>query len=119
MKLGRANNNPNQGYEMFHELKNPPQWLLDGLLKASTDTIPCPDCAAVVGENHNINCDVARCLNTGVQRLCCECGKCGKDKWDGKWPGTDKAYEQKLVCYDDLSGRIMFDYNRVEVKYGI
>jgi hypothetical protein len=100
----------------FHIVKNPPQWLLDGLLKASTDTTPCPDCAAAVGEKHNINCDVARCLNTGSQRLCCDCGKCGNDKWDGKWPNTDKAYEQKLVCFDDISGKIMFDYNRVRLK---
>lgn len=97
----------------FHNLKYTPQWLLDGLLKEATDTIPCPDCAAAIGEDHGDNCDVARCLNTGSQRLCCYCDKCGDDKWDGRWPGTDDAYKQKLVCFDDLSGRIMFDYNRV------
>ena len=97
----------------FHKLKNPPQWLLDGLLKESTTTSPCPDCNAAIGSDHTEMCDVVRCLNTEEQRLCCDCGDCGTATWDGKWPGTDKAYEHKLVCFDDLSGTIMFDYNRL------
>jgi hypothetical protein len=33
---------------------------------------PCPDCGAEVGTAHDGNCDVARCLWTGRQRLQCD-----------------------------------------------
>jgi len=98
---------------MFHELKNPPQWLLEGLMKEATSERSCPDCAVGLMKKHTEGCDVARCLTTGDQRLCCDCGDCKFDIWDGKWPGTNEAYAHGFVCYDDLSGQIMFDYNRL------
>ena len=32
---------------------------------------PCPDCAVPVDTPHQDGCDVARCLDTGIQRLSC------------------------------------------------
>ena len=63
----------------------------------------CPDCAAAVGQPHKDGCDVARCLQTGEQRL--QCGSddfpddehpgldCGEDTWTGEWPGTAECRE--------------------------
>lgn len=55
----------------------------------------CPDCAVAVGEPHVYDecdggCDVARCLDTGLQRLLCDLDHdrdCGRDIWTGWWPG--------------------------------
>jgi hypothetical protein len=101
---------------MYYPLKDPPQWLLDGLLKEEENlesSVKCHDCGATVGSKHLEGCDTARCLATGDQRLCCDCGNCGEDIWTGKWPGTDEAYKYGLVCFDDRDGKICFDYNRV------
>lgn len=60
----------------------------------------CPDCSVAVGEPHRDGCDVARCLDTGQQRLSCDDGMdddfepidngdhdCGQDVWTGDYPG--------------------------------
>ena len=96
----------------FLPVTNPPQWMLDGLKKEGFRS-KCHDCGAKVGESHMGGCDTARCEATGQQRLCCGCGHCGDEKWDGNWPGTADAYKAKLVVFDTCSGRVMFDYNTV------
>ncbi len=54
----------------------------------------CPDCAVVVGVQHEDGCDVARCLQTGRQRLSCDGGHdCGLDVWSGEWPGDVECRE--------------------------
>jgi hypothetical protein len=105
-----------ESLNMFHPLKNPPQWLLDGLLKEEKECRgACHDCGAASGSKHLEGCDTARCLATKGfnQRLCCDCGNCGEDIWTGVWPGTDETYKYGLVCFDDRDGTLSFDYNRV------
>jgi hypothetical protein len=76
----------------------------------------CGDCGVAVGEPHAEECDVARCLWTGGQRLTCKLARlgedkivaeygtfaelllgvdadhdCGADVWTGDWPGLDDA----------------------------
>jgi hypothetical protein len=47
----------------------------------------CPDCGVAPGRRHHAGCDVARCLETGHQRLSCAGGHdCGQDVWTGEWP---------------------------------
>lgn len=57
----------------------------------------CPDCGVEIGTPHDINCDVARCLVTGGQRLSCDNHRdrtdCGEDIWTGKWPGVMECEE--------------------------
>lgn len=64
---------------------------------------PCNDCGALVGEPHLDECDVARCLFTGGQRLICgslgflgievEDHDCGTEAWTGVWPGEAECRE--------------------------
>jgi hypothetical protein len=62
----------------------------------------CPDRAVVVGEPHvddeyDGGCDVARCLETGRQRLMCDLDHdCGRDIWTGWWPGL--VFPVKSAC---------------------
>ena len=60
----------------------------------SIDGGPCPDCDAAIGEEHD-DCDVARCLHTGLSRLGCdgEGHDCGQDVWTGRWPGDAECEE--------------------------
>lgn len=100
---------------MFFQVKNPPQWMLDNLLKED-ESDQCPDCQAGRSEAHSESCDVARCHNTGVQRIQCCCpGGCTEDIWDGHWPGIQRAYDRKLVCYDTASGFVMLDLNAAAI----
>lgn len=67
-----------------------------------SDRRNCPDCAVAVGEQHDSDCDVARCLATGMQRIQCD-GRderypfavhdCGFDAWTGEWPGSAECRE--------------------------
>lgn len=73
---------------------------------------PCQDCGTGPGEPHEDNCDTARCMVTGMQRIQCGMGiplfvgealydwedhdphpgeDCGQDIWSGQWPGQDDA----------------------------
>lgn len=59
-----------------------------------TELKPCGDCAVVPGTEHVPGCDVARCLETGMQRLSCdEDHGCGRDVWTGEWPGDVECRE--------------------------
>jgi len=65
----------------------------------------CPDCSAAVGHPHHKDCDVTRCLRTGLGRFGCEGGHdCGSDVWTGEWPGTQECIEYGFVLtYPDLN----------------
>lgn len=55
----------------------------------------CPDCAVKPGTLHEDGCDVARCANSGVQRLQCDCDgepSCNTT-WTGRWPGDVECEE--------------------------
>lgn len=63
----------------------------------------CPDCGVAPGQLHEDGCDVARCKNTGMQRLsqagCTDEKRCRgilgqgalfpqcRTRWSGEWPG--------------------------------
>jgi hypothetical protein len=111
---------------MFYKIKDPPQWLLDGLLAEETKdpNRKCPDCQVSIGMPHlkgtgfggpMDECDIAHCLNTGIQRLQCGCRKCGDDIWTGLWPGVKECYDLKLVCFDTATTSIMFDLNAASI----
>lgn len=88
---------------------NPPQWLLDGLLKEDR-LETCPDCGVNIGEQHIDGCDWAVCLSTMQQRLSCDCGNCGEEVFDGVSIYAKVAYKYKLVVFD--CGSIYFDLNK-------
>ena len=100
---------------MFHEVKYLDQRILDIMLENDIGEL-CPDCGAEVGELHDENCDVARCVHCKGQRLGCECEEDNTDVWDGHWPGVQYCYDNKLVVYDTASKRIMFDLNTAAVR---
>lgn len=55
----------------------------------------CNDCGVLPGQPHDVRCDVARCLDTGQQRIQYE-GRdhdCGADVWSGEWPGDAECRE--------------------------
>jgi hypothetical protein len=48
----------------------------------------CPDCEVPIGMAHVGECDVARSLVTGLQRLMCDLNHdCGSDNWSGAMAG--------------------------------
>ncbi|HEU5304387.1 MAG TPA: hypothetical protein VFU40_07065 [Gemmatimonadales bacterium] len=64
----------------------------------------CLDCAVLPGDPHDPDCDVARCLQTGHQRLTCQAEHdCGQDKWTGTWPGLVEA-RRYGVDFNTLTG---------------
>lgn len=66
---------------------------------------PCPDCGVHPWTAHEGGCDVARCLQTGRQRLGCRnfgnpaADDCGTDVWTGEWPGEAECREFGWYCY--------------------
>ena len=59
-----------------------------------TDLANCGDCGVKPGEPHAENCDVARCMQTGHQRLSCFGDHDhGRDVWTGVWPGEIECIE--------------------------
>lgn len=63
----------------FHTCKNPRR---------------CPGCGVLPHYEHDDGCDVARCQETGFQRLTChEDHACGHDIWTGEWPGVAECIE--------------------------
>jgi len=102
---------------MFQIIKDPSQSMLDSLWAEVTKTAICHDCGVKPGQPHKDGCDTARCLNTGMQRLQCDCGKCGEDVWTGIWPGIKECYEKRLVCFDTATNRVCFDLNRQCVEF--
>lgn len=98
---------------MFYKVVNPPQWLLDGLMKDAGPRA-CPDCRATVGSVHKEGCDVERCPLCGGQRISCDCLEKKRTvalPWSGYWPGEQECYVLKLVCFDTATGTIGFDLN--------
>lgn len=74
----------------------------------------CPpgDCEVPVGAAHVGECDVARCLVTGLQRLMCDLNHdCGSDTWSGLWPGEAECQE-----FGWLTGPDLPDLNRLHAE---
>lgn len=70
----------------------------------------CPDCQVQPGDPHHQNCDVARCLVTGMQRLQCRDYDCGDDVWTGLWPGEAECREYGwYVQFDPGRGWVRCD----------
>lgn len=103
---------------MYHMVKNPPQWLLDGLMSEheATKDKKCHDCAVKPGQKHSEGCDVARCHSCGGQRLSCDCENPGEDVWTGIWPGIKECYEQRLVSFNTSTGTLQFSLNALAEK---
>lgn len=96
-----------------------PQRWPDGSLVVHEELAPaefatrptCPDCAVAIGTAHEDGCDVARCWETGGQRLACGLfhdHDCGQDVWSGRWPGDEDC--ERLGWFDE-QGR--HDLNRL------
>ncbi|HLD91436.1 MAG TPA: hypothetical protein VI911_10565 [Patescibacteria group bacterium] len=103
---------------MWIKVENPSDELVEEIWKKENDDIGmCPDCGVAVDEQHLENCDVARCLKCGDQRLSCNCEEGEGDIWTGIWPGIEIAYKHKLVCQWKNSDRTLekpsFDLNEV------
>lgn len=75
----------------------------------------CPDCSVQPGQMHRPRCDVARCANTGLQRLACpHPGSAGNTRWSGQWPGAAECLEYGLLCRPDpASSDLLPDLNRL------
>ncbi len=58
----------------------------------------CPDCGATPGRQHDVGCDVARCMTCGAQALGCDCTPITLDIWTGEWPGVAKCRELGRYC---------------------
>jgi len=59
-----------------------------------TKTGPCPCCGAELGQPHGEDCEVARCLQTGLQAYTCGVWHDhGRDVWPGEWPGWAECRE--------------------------
>ena len=80
--------------------------------KANND-MSCHDCGVIPGQKHHEGCDVARCTTCGGQRLSCDCEEENEDVWDGIWPGTIEALEQRLICCWDNDRNWMADLNEL------
>jgi hypothetical protein len=56
----------------------------------------CGDCGAMVGELHDVGCDVEICEDCGDQRISCRCDhRSGRPRlpWSGEWPGAAECRE--------------------------
>jgi len=78
----------------------------------------CWDCGVPIGSAHDEDCDVARCLHTGLQRLSCDGGQendvphdCGVAMHDGHWPGDRECAE--YGWYLDFAGHAHPDLSRL------
>lgn len=99
------------------EIENPSQETLDKLLAEARGTKPCHDCGAKVGSKHKRGCDTARCTVCGAQDLMCgnDCDpKRPMEVWTGMWPGSQYAYDHKLVCHGP-DKVLRFDLHRAEL----
>src|ERR1700678_1114548 len=78
----------------------------------------CNDCGAKPGERHEDDCDRARCLVTGRQRLSCDVltsvfgypertphADCGDQAWSGEWPGVAECEEFGWHSFFESPGR--------------
>ena len=78
----------------------------------------CHDCGAKPGEQHDQNCDVARCTSCGFHRLSCNCEDGETDVWTGLWPGVKECYDLKLISFFDSPDSTRgwcFDLNRYAI----
>jgi hypothetical protein len=66
----------------------------------------CPSCQVGIGQAHRPPCDVARCLDTGLQRQ--PSCRCPRDIWTGRWPGEAECEE-----FGWMLGPGMPDLNRL------
>lgn len=105
----------------------PDQTTVDRVVSWCYRALPCTDCGTPLGAEHLDGCDVARCLHNGLQRIQCDGGECdedcenttvgygrayhddyhgedgphdcGREIWDGVWPGTEECIELGWFCH--------------------
>ncbi|MET9779277.1 hypothetical protein ABZ023_34395 [Streptomyces sp. NPDC006367] len=75
----------------------------------------CPDCSVPPGQLHHHRCDVARCAETGLQRLTCpHPGSACNTRWSGHLPGYAECWEYGLLYRPDpASAELWPDLNRL------
>ncbi|MFJ3169325.1 hypothetical protein ACIPJK_00950 [Streptomyces roseus] len=79
----------------------------------------CPDCSVLPGQLHRHGCDVARCAETGRQRLGCpHPGASCNTRWSGHWPGDAECWEYGFLIHPGPEGEAsglppMPDLNRL------
>jgi hypothetical protein len=77
----------------------------------------CPDCSVLPGRLHRHGCDVARCAETGRQRLgCTHPGSACNTRWSGHWPGDAECWEYGFLIHlgPEASGLLPLpDLNRL------
>ncbi len=82
--------------------------------RESARTSPCSDCGVGVGNPHIDWCDLARCLETGTQRIsCAERHDHGRDIWTGEVPGAADS-ERLGVLPAELGLVAVWDQERAE-----
>jgi hypothetical protein len=78
----------------------------------------CPDCGVEPGTLHLHNlCDVARCADTGFQRLGCgHKGTACNTVWTGHWPGEAECHEYGFLLDHGPGQQAFPDLNRLYVE---
>ncbi|WP_329020497.1 hypothetical protein [Streptomyces sp. NBC_01601] len=66
----------------------------------------CPDCSVRPGQLHRHGCDVARCAESGLQRLGCSHTRSAcNTRWSGHWPGDAECWEYGFLIHPSPEGK--------------
>lgn len=70
-----------------------------------TKSMHCPDCDVEIGERHDNDCAIARCIYCGRQDI--SCARCDMTRpsttWKGALPGQEEVEEYGLADIDELA----------------